>query len=101
MVTDRDVAGLMERLRGKNWQTAASLGATSDQAKRRLRAICRASQGHIISGQKGYRLTVEVSPSEYASSRGLLQSFADQLQEHVRQLDAVWWSTEQGGPARL
>ena len=53
---------MIARLRGKGWQTAKDLGAR----KERTSAIAEASEGQIISGQKGYRLTIEATVTEIA-----------------------------------
>lgn len=51
-------------LRGNGWRTAKALGAARTEAdKRVLRAIAEASEGQIISGQKGgYKLTPGMHP---------------------------------------
>lgn len=52
-----EVETMKTALRGRDWQTAADLGAHSEGEKRRLRAVAEASQAEIISGPRGYRLT--------------------------------------------
>jgi hypothetical protein len=89
-VNARDVDWMMDELRGRDWRTAADLGAADEKAKRRLRAIARESKGEIISCGKGYRLTREVNHSEYFKCRARLKSFADDLIAHITELDLVW-----------
>lgn len=67
-VTPSEVAELIARLRGKGWQTARDLGAEKESDKRQLRAIAEASEGQIISGQKGYKLTLEATLPEIDST---------------------------------
>jgi hypothetical protein len=58
------VEKLIARLHGHGWQTAEQLGATTESQKRSLRAIGEESEGQIISGQRGYKLTIEATESE-------------------------------------
>lgn len=95
-VSEQDLAVLMARLRGQGWRTAADLGAANEREKRKLRAICRASGGRIISGPLGYRLTQEVSAEEFSKCRGRLQSFIDDMKAHIVELDAAWFECEKG-----
>ncbi len=67
-VTPSEVAELIARLRGRGWQTARDLGAAKESDKRQLRAIAEASEGRIISGQKGYKLTREATLTEIDST---------------------------------
>ena len=89
-VTARDVAWMMGELRGRDWRTAADLGAVTESEKRRLRAIARESGFEIISGAKGYRLTREVNHTEFFKSCARLKSFADDLLAHIAGLHRVW-----------
>ena len=54
-------------LRGKGWQTAAQLGATSEKTRRQFRAISEASDGRIVSypGSPGYKLFDECVPEDF------------------------------------
>jgi hypothetical protein len=58
------VEKMIEMLRARDWQTAKQLGAMNERDQRVLRAIANASEGQIISGQKGYKLTIEATLPE-------------------------------------
>ena len=58
------VEQMIASLRGAGWLTAKQLGADRESDKRILRAIAEASEGQIISGQKGYKLTLEATPED-------------------------------------
>jgi hypothetical protein len=58
-------------LRGKGWRTAKDLGARKEADKRVLRAIAESSEGQIISGQKGYKLTIEATVTEISETAWL------------------------------
>jgi hypothetical protein len=85
-----EVETMKTALRGRDWQTAADLGAHSEGEKRRLRAVAEASKAEIISGPRGYRLTREVSHTEFHRCRARLLSFVKGTQERIRELDLVW-----------
>lgn len=62
-----DDAGLlkfMDYLRGRGWTTARSVYVGMGWADRQLREWAEASEGKIISGQRGYKLTAEATPEE-------------------------------------
>src|SRR5438067_4021288 len=63
-VSSDEVAAFMELLRGGQWKTARQCEALDESAKRTLRAIAEASEGQIISGQRGYNLTLEATPAD-------------------------------------
>jgi len=85
---------LIARLRGRDWRTAADLGAMHENDKRKLRAVCRQSHGLIISGPKGYKLTSEVSADDYARCRARFQAIADDIGTHLAELDAQFYRNE-------
>lgn len=64
---------MVAALRSNGWQTAKALGARKEADKRILRAIAEASDGQIISGQKGYKLTLECTLEEVGQA-GWLKS---------------------------
>lgn len=81
---------MIGQLRGKGWRLASDLGARTESEKRRLRAIARASKGQIISGQKGYHLTVEALHADYWQGRDWLNSQANEMKARVAEIDHVW-----------
>lgn len=80
---------MMKALRGKEWQTSSQLGATNERDKRNLRAIAEASEGQIISGQKGYKLTLEATPEDL-NAAGWLKSQGDKMRRRWLQIQRVW-----------
>ena len=63
-VSREDVSWVVQYLAGNGWQTAAQLKARLYFNDRKLRAIASASEGRIISGQKGYALIEEATVEE-------------------------------------
>jgi hypothetical protein len=88
-VTPSEVAELIARLRGHGWQTARDLGANKESDKRRLRAIAEASEGQIISGQKGYKLTLEATPADIESFAWLRRQAKKNMGRWIRTI-RVW-----------
>jgi hypothetical protein len=83
VVTPAEIDHMVSLLRGKDWQTAAQLGAMTELTKRSLRAIAEASKGHIISGQKGYKLTLEATTPEIDSMVWLKHQGEKMIQRFV------------------
>lgn len=64
VVPSGEVDKLIAKLAGRGWQTAEQLGADTESKKRSLRAVAEESEGQIISGQRGYKLTIEATEAE-------------------------------------
>ena len=60
-VSDADVAWLLRALDGKGWCRTKWLQRSFEISDRTFRAIAAASQGRIISGQRGYARTDQAS----------------------------------------
>jgi hypothetical protein len=82
-VTPSEVERLLARLRGAGWQTARALGAQKESDKRRLRAIAEASEGQIISGQRGYKLTLEATLPEIDETVWLKRQGEKMIQRYL------------------
>lgn len=60
---------MIDAMRGSDWATAAQVAArlglpSGEAGKRAVRAAAEASDGQIISGQLGYKLTALATPDE-------------------------------------
>jgi hypothetical protein len=72
-----------------DWLTAAQLlqkigEAPTDSKKRQLREIANASQGKIISGQKGYRHIRHATPEEILHAAAWLEHQAVEMGERAK-----------------
>lgn len=79
---DGDVSRLKFRLSGQGWMTAKQLSGYG-YTDRELRHLASASNGDIISGQQGYRLTVEASVEEVDHAEKWLISQANAMRERA------------------
>ena len=80
MVEKYQVDEMVRALKGRGWLTARQLGADKESDKRALRAIAEESEGQIISGQKGYKLTAEATLEEIEAT-GWLKSQAKKMMQ--------------------
>jgi hypothetical protein len=83
------ISAMIESLRGRGWQTAKQLGATSESSKRVLRAIAEESAGEIVSGQKGYKLTRECTLEEVGQA-GWLKSQGQKMLDRWLAIQRVY-----------
>lgn len=60
-VADSDVRQLLQALTNRGWRQGALLMRVFGWNERKLRAIAHATHGQVISGDRGYCLTVEAS----------------------------------------
>lgn len=85
-VTATDISILVSILHGKGWVKSNRLTHLVQQhglkwSDRKIRAIAHASKGHIISGQKGYKLTAEATRDE-------IEHAANWLRHQAREMNA-------------
>lgn len=86
MATPEKVALFADCLRGRGWLTAKAIEAESGLGDRLLRALAEASDGEIISGQLGYRLTCEETLPEMDAAEGWLRSQAKKMTARAVQI---------------
>lgn len=79
----QDVAAFVQFLRGEGWKKAAEIAAETGWTDRQCRLLAAASRGHVISGQKGYKLTLECTPLEFAHFEGF---FGSQIREMTNRM---------------
>lgn len=73
-------------LAGKGWVTARQLREATGIDDRVLRLCAEASEGRVISGQKGYKLTAEATPGEIHHACAWLISQAKRMTDRARQI---------------
>ncbi len=64
VVDGREVDAFIRWLSGKGWITRREIESRTSWNDRRQRTLAEASAGHILSGQRGYRLTCQATPEE-------------------------------------
>ena len=79
-VIPADLAEMTHALTGRGWVAARVLVVMLGQNERFLRAIAQSSDGEIISGQEGYKLTRESDEDETRRCVNRMQSQATEMQ---------------------
>lgn len=79
--TDEDDARTLRFfLRGRGWMLSKEIIFEFPAWKERyVRELAALSQGHVVSGQKGYKLTVECTPEEARHAANWLRSQANEM----------------------
>lgn len=80
------VESLKARLQGCGWMTRRQLCARYDYTDRELRRLAEHSNGDIISGQQGYRLTHEATIDEVNHAEAWLLSQAAKMRERALEI---------------
>ena len=82
------IAAVYSALAGVGWQTAATLGAHlgPEFDARLLREVAQHSDGGILSGQRGYRLTAEATVDEVCGAVRRLRSQADHMRARAGEI---------------
>lgn len=84
-VSEQDVAWMVWALTGRGWLPAKKLAIYVND--RMLRAIAAASDGRIISGQKGYCLIEEATVEEVQRFCASMRSQAKRMLERAAQTE--------------
>lgn len=84
--TPQDVERLIAKLSGKGWLNASTLKPLTGWNDRKIRAVANASNGRVISGQKGYRLTSEATRAEIDHACNWLRHQATEMQRRAQQI---------------
>lgn len=69
---------------------AAKSGYEVNWSDRKIRAIASASEGQIISGQNGYRLTRQAAEDEIRHSANWLRHQAGEMARRAAQIEQVY-----------
>ncbi|MEM8550699.1 MAG: hypothetical protein AAGF10_07905 [Verrucomicrobiota bacterium] len=86
-----DVGALERFLDGRGWLTYKQLkGHFPDWSDRYVRGLAEASEGRILSGQKGYKLTRQASPEEYQTCRSGWLSQSNRMRDRIRKTDLIF-----------
>lgn len=99
------VEELARLLAGRDWLTAAEilrdLGLEATEGRRRaIRAAAEGSEGRIAGGQRGYRLTRELTKAEFDACYGFLLSQARRMQQRAVEMAKVFYA-RQAEPAAV
>ena len=94
-VSATDIALLVSILSGRGWTKADRLSQLVIEHglkwnDRKIRSVAHASKGHIISGQKGYKLTAEASPSKIQHASAWLRHQANEMNSRACEIDRVF-----------
>ena len=86
---------MLAALSNGEWSTSANLHAktfpdmTLENARRKMRIGAEQSDGLIISGQQGYRLTKRATPEEKKRAATWLQSQARRMNRRAKEILAA------------
>lgn len=83
------------------WQTRRDLARSLGWDDRTVRAIVEASEGAILSGQRGYKLTTLATREEFAASCCQLQSQIKQNSIRLRNQERVFHRGHAKFPTQL
>lgn len=86
--TEDEIQTLEAALGDGKWHSARDLRGLGNE--RRIRLLANASRGFIGSGQRGYKLTVEMDEVEFEESAGGLESQVRRMHDRVREMREVW-----------
>ena len=86
VVDAAEVDRLILWLSGRGWVRRSEIERQTDWDDRRLRALAEASNGHILSGQRGYRLTCQATPGERDECLARLRGQRDAMSRRIKNI---------------
>lgn len=95
-ISAEEVNLLIACLRGKGWLTARLISQALSWPDRKIRAVANASEGQVISGQLGYRLTCEASIAEIQHATKWMRHQANAMLARVMEIDRVYHGKARG-----
>jgi len=103
---DPNVELLVRLLTGRDWRTSAELLAEMEQPvheskKRWLRALATASKGRVGSGQRGYKLVMEMTRGEFDHNRNWMLRQCEEMKRRVVEMDCVFYTRQPVPPEEL
>ena len=88
-------------LHGRGWVTSAQIESVKTWKDRDIRALAEASDGQIISGQKGYKLTLEATLEEIDQASGWYLSQAKKMTARAMKILSIKHGRQPQGAAQL
>ncbi len=91
-----EVHALLGILTYQGWMTASQVAAMASMhwgmtwSERKVRAVANASCGQVISGQDGYKLTLQATIEEIQQASGWLRSQADAMRQRSIEIERVY-----------
>jgi len=83
------IDALVSSLRGGEWLKAAAICRVTGLNDRQIRAAANASDGQVISGQNGYKLTVLATQAEQDHAVNWIRHQAKRMLQRVIQIERV------------
>ena len=81
---------LIGLLADRGWLTGREIRSARGWDERTIRALAAASDGQILSGQKGYKLTRQATPEEMMHATNWLESQACEMSARARAIRRRW-----------
>jgi hypothetical protein len=81
---------LIDTLLNRGWVTGAALSTELGLNERHLRALAEESEGWVISGQLGYKLTTEATPEEIRACVARFRSQAIRMNDRAETIERIY-----------
>jgi hypothetical protein len=91
---DERVAELLDYLGGRGWISGRQIREAKHWDERIIRLLAASSDGAIISGQRGYKLTRQATPEEMRHATAWMESQAKQMAERACAIRRVWHGSD-------
>jgi len=88
-VVDRLLPRFLASLHGRGWVSARTLCHELGTDDRTIREAAHQSNGEVVSGQKGYALTIQASLEDIHRSIAWLLSQSDRMRERAMAIERV------------
>ncbi len=87
---DARVDELIRLLADRGWTTGREIRIAQGWDERTIRALAAASDGQILSGQQGYKLTRQATPEEMQHATSWLESQAKEMSQRAGAIRRRW-----------
>ena len=96
------VLWLLDRVKGRGWIRAAEILRLSDipdteNNRRWLRSLANASAGRVAGGDKGYKLTSELTAEEFEHWRNRMRHQTEEMTHRINEAEKVYYGSHPVG----
>lgn len=88
---------MLDYLNNRGWVNAREFKQRFTWSDRTTRMLAAASNGQILSGQQGYKLTRQATPEELHHATAWLDSQANEMSLRARAIRRVWHHSATAG----
>lgn len=96
---DANIEFMIRLLTGRDWRTSSEILEemqlpVTESRRRWLRALATASKGRVGSGQRGYKLVMDMTRGEFDHNRNWMLRQCEEMKRRVIEMDRIFYARQ-------